>query len=322
MEVVTRPSDRAARAIHGCQRPARGSGSSSARGEVLLIKCAPFDCAVSSSVGASPKRKKHRTGPPATGIPDLSLQPFGASSEKCPGAGSDQGGKPCLFRRVTAYFPLLNAPPDKLCLPALFWITGLPAAGKTTLAWSIHGALRKRGVPVVVLDGDDLRQTISADLGYSGNDRRENVRRIGEIARVLLSQSFTVVVACISPFRDQRDALRRSFASGQFIEVLADTSPEICRRRDPKGLYRLAAKGELREMTGVDSTYEPPLTPEFAFKPDEFDMGEMIERIRFRAVSRESSCHDTGGRTKGVPTVRAALGPTPEKRSSVRCSNA
>lgn len=170
---------------------------------------------------------------------------------------------------------------EPVVLPCVFWITGLPAAGKTTLAQRIHAALRTRNVPVVVLDGDDLRRTVNADLGYSADARRENVRRIGEITRVLVAQSFTVVVACISPFRAQRAALRASFATGQFIEVFADTPLEVCQQRDPKGLYRRAATGALREMTGVDAAYEAPLNPEFAFKPDSFDAEEFLRRLRW-----------------------------------------
>lgn len=161
----------------------------------------------------------------------------------------------------------------------MIWITGLPAAGKTTLAQRIQAALRDRNIPVVVLDGDDLRRTVNADLGYSEAARQENVRRIGEIARVLVAQSFTVVVACISPFRAQRDALCLSFPSGQFIEVFADTPLEVCRQRDPKGLYRRAAAGALREMTGVDAGYEVPLSPAFAFPPDAFDAAAFLNRF-------------------------------------------
>mgnify|MGYP003332933125 FL=1 len=162
----------------------------------------------------------------------------------------------------------------------MIWITGLPAAGKTTLAQRIQALLREQNFPVILLDGDDLRRTVSADLGFSEESRRENVRRIGEIARVLLAQSFTVVVACISPFRAQRDALRASFAPGQFIEVFADTPLKVCQQRDPKGLYRRAATGALREMTGVDAGYEVPLNPEFAFQPDTFNAGEFACRIQ------------------------------------------
>lgn len=165
-------------------------------------------------------------------------------------------------------------------LPAVIWITGLPAAGKTTLATQLQTLLRARALPVLLLDGDDLRRTMNADLGYSADARRENVRRIGEISRVLLAQSFTVVVACISPFRAQRDALRASFAPGQFVEVFVDTPIEVCQQRDPKGLYRRAALGGLKEMTGVDSLYEPPLQPELRFKPDEFDAEVLLRRFR------------------------------------------
>ena len=162
----------------------------------------------------------------------------------------------------------------------MIWITGLPAAGKTTLALRVQALLRTEGLPVVLLDGDDLRRTVSADLGYSSAARVENVRRIGEIARVLLAQSFTVVVACISPFRAQREALRASFAPGQFIEVFVDTPLAICQQRDPKGLYRRAAAGGLREMTGVDAGYEAPLHAEFVFPPDGFVPEEFLRRFR------------------------------------------
>ncbi len=161
----------------------------------------------------------------------------------------------------------------------MIWITGLPAAGKTTLAQRIQAALQSQNLPVVVLDGDDLRRTVNADLGYSEAARHENVRRIGEMARVLVAQSFTVVVACISPFRAQRDALRRTFAPGQFIEVFADTPLVVCQQRDPKGLYRRAATGALREMTGVDAGYEPPLNPELVFKPDGFDAAAFLKQF-------------------------------------------
>lgn len=165
-------------------------------------------------------------------------------------------------------------------LPAVIWITGLPAAGKTTLATQVRASLQQRALPAVLLDGDDLRRTMNADLGYSADARRENVRRIGEIARVLLAQSFTVVVACISPFRAQRDALRASFAPGQFVEVFVDTPLEVCRQRDPKGLYRRAAAGALREMTGVDAGYEPPLSADFVFTPDSFDVEAFLRRFQ------------------------------------------
>ena len=161
----------------------------------------------------------------------------------------------------------------------MIWITGLPAAGKTTLARRMQATLQAQGVPVVLLDGDDLRRTVNADLGYSEDARHENVRRIGEIARVLLAQSFTVVMACISPFRAQREALRQTFAPGQFIEVFADTPLAVCQQRDPKGLYRRAAAGALREMTGVDAGYEVPLNPALVFKPDGFDEAEFLKRL-------------------------------------------
>lgn len=188
----------------------------------------------------------------------------------------------CVPAGVVACFRPLTTLAPTFHLPAVIWITGLPAAGKTTLATQVRASLQQRALPAVLLDGDDLRRTMNADLGYSADARRENVRRIGEIARVLLAQSFTVVVACISPFRAQRDALRASFAPGQFVEVFVDTPLEVCRQRDPKGLYRRAAAGALREMTGVDAGYEPPLSADFVFTPDSFDAEAFLLRFQVR----------------------------------------
>lgn len=184
------------------------------------------------------------------------------------------------MRGGVACFPPLTVLATTFRLPAVIWITGLPAAGKTTLATKLQMLLRERALSVVLLDGDDLRRTISADLGFSATDRRENVRRIGEIARVMLAQSFTVVVACISPFRAQRDALRASFTPGQFVEVFVNTPIEVCQQRDPKGLYRRAAAGALREVTGVDAGYEAPLNAEFVFQPDSFVAEDFLSRFQ------------------------------------------
>lgn len=173
----------------------------------------------------------------------------------------------------------MNTRQTTLRLPAVLWITGLPAAGKTTLAVNIHAALLRYGIRCVVVDADVLRRTLNADLGYTDAERRENVRRIGELARFLLSEGFTPVIACISPFRDQREALRRSFTPGQFLEIFADTPLEICRQRDPKGLYMRAQSGELKQLTGLDSAYEPPVNPDLVFRPNSFHAGEFARRF-------------------------------------------
>lgn len=193
--------------------------------------------------------------------------------------GRHPAASACLSPSVAACFPPLTAPQTTLRLPAVLWITGLPAAGKTTLAGNIHAALLRHGTRSVVVDADVLRRTLNADLGYTDADRRENVRRIGELARFLLGEGFTPVIACISPFRDQREALRRSFAPGQFLEIFADTPLEICRQRDPKGLYQRAQRGELKQLTGLDSAYEPPVNPDLVFKPDGFNAGEFTRRF-------------------------------------------
>jgi len=143
-----------------------------------------------------------------------------------------------------------------------FWLTGLPGAGKTTLARLLEVRLRAQGRTVMVLDGDLLRQGLNRDLGFSDADRAENIRRTAEVARLLVDAGTTVVVALISPLRAERDKARERFAPGTFVEVFVDAPLAECERRDPKGLYARARRGELRQFTGIDSAYEPPLSPD------------------------------------------------------------
>ncbi len=144
------------------------------------------------------------------------------------------------------------------------WLTGLPGAGKTTSADFLLRELADRGVPASELDGDVLRAGISKDLGFTSEDRAENVRRAGEIAVLLAEQGLVVVVSLVSPNRDARDAVRRRHAELglAFLEVHVAAPLEVCERRDPKALYRRAREGEVAHMTGVDDPYEPPAAPE------------------------------------------------------------
>jgi len=140
------------------------------------------------------------------------------------------------------------------------WFTGLSGAGKTTLCGAVAERLRERGSAVVVLDGDELRRSVNADLGYSRNDREENVRRIGAMAVRLVAQKTIVLVAAISPYRAMRDAMRRRTPA--FVEVFVNAPLATCMERDTKGLYRRALAGEIASFTGISDPYEPPLAPE------------------------------------------------------------
>lgn len=166
---------------------------------------------------------------------------------------------------------------------AVLWLTGLPGAGKSTIAQAVCRQLRAAGQAAVVVDGDDLRRGLSSDLGFSDRDRAENVRRAAEVARLMADAGITVVVALISPFQADRDRARARFEPGRFVEVFVDTPLAVAEARDPKGLYRLARSGALAGLTGVDGPYEPPAAPEFIVRtvdePAELAAARLIARL-------------------------------------------
>jgi adenylyl-sulfate kinase len=143
-----------------------------------------------------------------------------------------------------------------------YWFTGLSGAGKTTLATRFCEVLRECGLTCLLLDGDALRQSLNRDLGFSREDRRENTRRIAEIAHLAAQAGVVVLVAAIAPYRADRDAVRALFNDRNFFEVFVATDLATCIARDPKQLYRLARDGELRDMTGVQAPYEVPVMPD------------------------------------------------------------
>ncbi|HEX3801673.1 MAG TPA: adenylyl-sulfate kinase [Solirubrobacteraceae bacterium] len=147
-------------------------------------------------------------------------------------------------------------------LPAVVWLTGPSGAGKTTIALELADELRHRGLMVGMLDGDDLRSGLCCDLGFSEEDRAENIRRTAEVARLMTRAGLIVIVSLISPFRAGRAQARALFESDEFFETYVDTPLEIAELRDPKGLYRRARDGQIPQFTGIDSPYEPPETPE------------------------------------------------------------
>lgn len=153
-------------------------------------------------------------------------------------------------------------------VPLVVWMTGLSGSGKSTLADSVEHRLHQLGRHTYVLDGDNMRTGLNRDLGFSVEDRQENVRRVGEVAKVLYDAGLIVVVALVSPFRADRDAVREQFDVGAFLEVWVDTPASLCQERDPKGLYRKAAAGAITDMTGVGQEYEPPADPELRLAGD------------------------------------------------------
>lgn len=148
------------------------------------------------------------------------------------------------------------------------WMTGLPASGKSTLAVALEKQLWNRGVHAFVLDGDNIRHGLNKDLGFSPADRNENIRRIGEVAKLFTAAGVINVTAFISPYRADRDQVRRLMSSGEFIEVYVDCPLAECERRDPKGHYKKARAGEIPDFTGVSAPYEPPLQPEIVVRTD------------------------------------------------------
>tara|TARA_Y100001960_G_C14596813_1_gene788577 strand:- start:169 stop:756 length:588 start_codon:yes stop_codon:yes gene_type:complete len=148
----------------------------------------------------------------------------------------------------------------------VLWITGLPCSGKTTISTGLQSLLLRKNLWAYTLDGDQIRKGLNSDLGFSKEDRIENIRRIGEVAKLFADAGVIIIVAFISPFRKDRDRVRSNLQPGQFVEIYLDCPLEECEKRDDKGLYKRARSGEIQEFTGVSSPYEPPLTPEIQLK--------------------------------------------------------
>jgi adenylylsulfate kinase len=162
---------------------------------------------------------------------------------------------------------------------AALWFTGLSGSGKSTMAHALESALTARGVHCYVLDGDNVRHGLSADLGFSPEDRAENVRRIGEVAKLFVDAGIIVLCAFVSPYRADRDRLRAGMAEGDFVEVHVKASLETCRARDPKGLYEQADAGKIAEFTGVAAPYEAPESPELVLDTESDEPEMSLQRL-------------------------------------------
>ncbi|MBM3131442.1 MAG: adenylyl-sulfate kinase [Chloroflexi bacterium] len=160
------------------------------------------------------------------------------------------------------------------------WFTGHSAAGKSTIAAATEKALHDRGCHTYILDGDNIRHGLNKDLGFSPEDRKENIRRIGEVASLLRDCGIINLVAFISPYRADRAAAREmTGGDGTFIEVFVDCPVEVCEQRDPKGMYRKAREGKIKEFTGVSAPYEPPESPEIHLHTDRQSVEESVQMI-------------------------------------------
>lgn len=162
--------------------------------------------------------------------------------------------------------------------PCVVWFTGLSGAGKSTLADALEHRLHGEGRHTYLLDGDNLRHGLNGDLGFTAQDRKENIRRGGEVAALMVDAGLIVIAAFISPFRSDRDAVRR-LLPGRFIEVFVDTPLEVCESRDPKGLYRKARAGLLKDFTGLDSPFEEPLAAELTFDTSNLGVETIVQQL-------------------------------------------
>ncbi|MHA1363386.1 MAG: adenylyl-sulfate kinase [Candidatus Freyarchaeota archaeon] len=157
------------------------------------------------------------------------------------------------------------------------WLTGLPASGKTTIARALEKALRRRGLRVEVLDGDEVRRNLSPDLGFTRKDRETHARRVAYVAKLLVRNGVAVIVGLISPYRNFREHARKQI--GNFVEVWVRCPLEECMRRDPKGLYERALRGEISDLTGIQDPYEEPLNPEVTVDTSKESVEESVNKI-------------------------------------------
>ena len=162
---------------------------------------------------------------------------------------------------------------------AVIWFTGLSGSGKSTLAHSVEEKLYKLNCRTFVLDGDNVRHGLSSNLNFSDGDRKENIRRIGEVAKLMMEAGIIAMTAFISPFRENRNLVRQLLPQGDFIEIYCKASLETCESRDVKGLYKRARIGEIKNYTGIDSPYEEPINPELIINTESESLEESVRKV-------------------------------------------
>ena len=162
---------------------------------------------------------------------------------------------------------------------SILWFTGLSGSGKSTLAHAVEDKLFEKGIRTFVLDGDNIRQGLCKDLGFTDKDRTENIRRIGEVSKLMLDAGIVVMTAFISPFRKDRQIVRELVKEGEFIEIYCKAPLAVCEERDPKGLYKKARAGAIPEFTGISSPYEEPLVPELTIATESLSIEESVAKI-------------------------------------------
>ncbi len=162
---------------------------------------------------------------------------------------------------------------------AVLWFTGLSGAGKSSIANEVETLLNARGVHTYLLDGDNVRHGLNKNLGFSAEDRAENIRRIGEVAKLMTDAGLITLTAFISPYRVDRDNVRALLGDGEFVEILCQASLDTCESRDPKGLYKKARAGEIKGFTGIDDPYESPQNPEIVLDSDNKDIPTLAAEV-------------------------------------------
>jgi adenylylsulfate kinase len=160
--------------------------------------------------------------------------------------------------------------------PLVIWFTGLSASGKSTIAGALEQILTHQGYHTYLLDGDNVRHGLCKDLGFSDEDRTENIRRVGEVAKLMSDAGLIALTAFISPFHADRQIVREMLPDGEFVEVFVDAPLKVCQERDPKGLYAKAIRGEIKQFTGIDSPYEAPENPEVRIDAGNLTVAEAV----------------------------------------------
>jgi bifunctional enzyme CysN/CysC len=170
--------------------------------------------------------------------------------------------------------------------PCVVWFTGFSGSGKSSIADHLEQKLHEAGKRTYLLDGDNIRFGLNRDLGFTDRDRVENIRRVAEVAKLLVDAGLIVLASFISPFRSERQMARGLFNDDEFVEVFVDTPLVICEQRDPKGLYKKARAGELKNFTGIDSNYEPPMQAEVVLKSGEYDADTLADELVEYLISK------------------------------------